>query len=117
MRLLVSLAAALALSACGSLVYKIDIQQGNYITEDMASKLKVGMSKAEVRQALGTPLLVDAFHANQWDYYFSNVRNGRPEPVSRLTIVFKDEKVVSIAGKGRAGPPASIAPPDTTPRR
>jgi outer membrane protein assembly factor BamE len=116
MRLLVSIAAALALCACG-LVYKIDIQQGNYITEEMAAKVKPGMTKAEVRQALGTPLLIDAFHANQWDYYFSNVRNGRPEPTSRLSVVFKDEKVVSITGAGRAGPPVSIGSTDSTPRR
>ena len=116
MRLAASLLAVLALSSCG-LVYKIDIQQGNYVTEDLVAKLKPGMTKAEVRQLLGTPLLIDVFHSNQWEYYFSNVRGGKPDPASRLSVTFKDDKVVSYAGKGRAGPPAPIGPSDAPPSR
>ena len=85
------------LAACG-LVHKIDVQQGNYVTQDAAARLKVGMSKAEVRQALGTPLLSDAFHANRWDYYFSNIQGRYRDETKRFTVFFENDKVVSFAG-------------------
>src|ERR1700754_4535186 len=93
------IAIAAFLSAC---VYKIDVQQGNYITQDMVSRLKKGMSKNEVKQALGTPLLSDAFHGNRWDYYFSHVVGGKPQDRTRLSIFFEDEKLVSVMGDVRA---------------
>ena len=116
MRLFAALAAAAVLSAC-SLVYKIDIQQGNYVTQDLVAKLKPGMTKGEVRQLLGTPLLIDVFHANQWEYYFSSARRGKAEPTSRLTIHFKDDKVASFTGAGRSGPPEPLGSSDSQPRR
>jgi outer membrane protein assembly factor BamE len=109
MRFLAMTLAAFALCGCG-LVYTIDIQQGNYVTEDLVAKLKPGMTKGEVRNLLGTPLLVDAFHQNRWEYYFSNVKGGKADPASRLTIMFANEKVVSFAGNTR---PAAAAPVGT----
>ena len=50
--------------------YRIEIQQGNFISQDMVAQLKPGMSKEQVRLALGTPLLNDIFHADRWDYVF-----------------------------------------------
>jgi outer membrane protein assembly factor BamE len=95
-------------SAC---VYKIDVQQGNLVTQEVVDKLKPGMTKAEVKALLGTPLLNDVFHANQWDYYFSNARGGKPaSPPSRLTVHFKDDKVASYEGAGRAGRAAADSP-------
>jgi outer membrane protein assembly factor BamE len=102
MRLLVSLLIAAALAGCG-LVYKIDVQQGNYVTQDLVDKLKPGMTKAEVRQLLGTPMLIDVFHANRWDYYFSNVKAGKAQDRSRLSIRFENDKVAAITGAGRPG--------------
>ena len=116
MRLIAALIAATALSSC-AFVYKIDIQQGNYVTDEVVAKLKPGMTKAEVRNLLGTPLLIDAFHANQWEYYFSNVRGHKPDPTSRLTINFKDDKVASFTGKGRSGPPPAIGSSESPPSR
>jgi outer membrane protein assembly factor BamE len=103
----------LALSGCG-IVYTIDVQQGNYVTDDLAAKLRVGMTKAEVRQLLGTPLIADPFHANRWDYYFSNVKARRPDVPSRLTVHFENDRVASFAGEARPAPPppvGSTAPP------
>ena len=116
MRLLASLVAAFVLSSCG-LVYRIDIQQGNYVTEELAAKLKPGMTKAEVRQLLGTPLLIDVFRSNRWEYYFSSVKGGKPEPASRLSIVFENDKVVSFAGQGRSGPPPAVGTSASPPSR
>ncbi len=118
MRLLVALLFAVTLSGCNYLVYRIDVQQGNYVTQDLVTKLKPGMTKAEVRQLLGTPLLSDVFHANRWDYYFSNVKGGKPEDRTRLTVFFDEDKLASVRGDARpAGPPAAPAklPPKEPP--
>jgi outer membrane protein assembly factor BamE len=102
MRLLASLFIAALLAGCG-VVYKIDVQQGNYVTQDLVDRLKPGMTKAEVRQLLGTPLLSDVFHANQWDYYFSNMKAGKAEDRSRLVVYFESDKVARFTGNGRPG--------------
>ena len=106
MRLIAILAACLLAAGC-AFVYRIDVQQGNYVTADMVAKVKNGMTKAEVRSVLGTPLLVDAFHANQWDYYFSSVKGRKAEETKRFTVMFENDKVVSFTGSYQ--PPA--APP------
>jgi outer membrane protein assembly factor BamE len=110
MRLTLVLLAAFALSGCG-FVYKMDVQQGNFVTQDVVARVKNGMTKAEVRQALGTPLLSDVFHANRWDYYFSSEKNGRQQDRTLLSIFFENDKVVSIKGEGRpaAAPPVGQA--------
>ena len=113
MRLLAVLLAALALSGC---VYKIDVQQGNYVTQDVVAKLKKGMSKSDVKGLLGTPLLVDPFHANRWDYYFSNVKGGKAEDRTRLSVLFESDKVVSFTGEARPASQPSVATP-LEPRR
>jgi outer membrane protein assembly factor BamE len=102
MRLLASLFIAAILAGCG-VVYKIDVQQGNYVTQDLVDRLKPGMSKVEVRQLLGTPLLSDVFHGNQWDYYFSNMKGGKAGDRSRLVVFFDDDKVTRFTGSGRPG--------------
>jgi outer membrane protein assembly factor BamE len=110
MRLLAPILAALALAGC-SLVYTIDIQQGNYVTQDVAAKLKVGMTKAEVRQLLGTPLLVDPFHNNRWDYFFSSVKGGKAENRTRLSVFFENDKVANFIGEVRPSLPAPVNVP------
>jgi outer membrane protein assembly factor BamE len=109
MRFALIFAACTLVSACG-LVYKIDVQQGNYVTQDLVAKLKPGMTKAEVKQLLGTPLLSDVFHANRWDYFFSNAKGGKPGGRTRLTIDFKDDKVVSFTGAGQPSLPPPVGP-------
>ena len=118
MRLSAFLLAAVLLSGCGRLVYTLDVQQGNYVTTDVAAKLKVGMTKAEVRQLLGTPLLIDAFHPNRWDYYFSNVKGGKAENRTQLSVFFVNDKVASFTGEARpARPPPVGASQPEPPRR
>jgi outer membrane protein assembly factor BamE len=78
--------------------YKIDIQQGNFISQDMVAQLKAGMSKDQVRIALGTPLLTDVFHADRWDYvYWREAPDGKRES-RRLAIFFADGKLATIGG-------------------
>jgi outer membrane protein assembly factor BamE len=106
LRSLFTLVGISMLSACAGFgVYKIDIQQGNLITQEQLAKVKVGMNRVDVRNTLGTPLLQDAFHANRWDYYFSDDRSTKYGPFGRetqrfqVTILFVDNKVSDIAGQ------------------
>ena len=78
--------------------YKIDIQQGNYVTQDMVAKLKPGMSRSQVRFALGTPLVADPFHPDRWDYIYVLNKKGHLIEQRRIVVVFKDEKLVRIEG-------------------
>jgi outer membrane protein assembly factor BamE len=103
-------ACAALLAAC---VHRIDIQQGNYVTQDQVQKLKAGMSRGEVRQALGTPLLMDVFHADRWDYYFNHSKGRKAGERKLFSVHFKDDKVVSFTGEVQppAPPPVGAPPP------
>jgi len=93
------------LAACSSVPripgitpYKIDVQQGNYVTQEMMSQLKAGMSKEQVRLALGTPLLTDVFHADRWDYvYWREAPDGKRES-RKLAVYFADGKLARVDG-------------------
>ncbi len=78
--------------------YKIDIQQGNVVTQDMIAKLKPGMTPAQVRFALGTPLVVDPFRTNRWDYVYRLERAGTLLETRRITVVFEEDKLKGIEG-------------------
>jgi outer membrane protein assembly factor BamE len=78
--------------------YRPDIQQGNFVTEEMLKQLKVGETKDQVKFILGTPLLTDAFHANRWDYPFYLARGNGELTTSRVTVFFKDDKLDRIDG-------------------
>ena len=78
--------------------YRIDIQQGNFVTQEMVSQLKPGMTKDQVRNTLGTPLLTDIFHNDRWDYvYWFEAADGKREQ-RRLTVFFADDKLARVAG-------------------
>jgi outer membrane protein assembly factor BamE len=79
-------------------VYKLDINQGNYLTQDMVEKLKVGQTRVQVRQVLGTPLLTSAFHDNRWDYIYQYSRHGRVVENRQLTVYFVDDKLARWEG-------------------
>jgi len=79
-------------------VYRVDIQQGNVIEQSMISKLEPGMTKAKVKFIMGTPLLVDPFHSNRWDYIYS-IEPGDGERAQRhVTLFFKDDKLTHLEG-------------------
>ena len=78
--------------------YRIEIQQGNFISQDMVAQLKPGMSKEQVRLALGTPLLTDIFHADRWDYVFWRDRQGQKREQRKLTVFFEDGKLTRLDG-------------------
>ena len=97
--------AAAALAGCsyvptipGVTPYRIEIQQGNFISPEMVAQLKPGMSKEQVRLALGTPLLNDVFHADRWDYVFWRERPGAKREQRKLTVFFEDGKLTRLDG-------------------
>lgn len=78
--------------------YKMDIQQGNVVTQDMISKVKLGMTRSQVRFALGTPLVVDPFHTDRWDYVYYFQKAGTSIEHRRIVVIFQDDKLVRIEG-------------------
>ncbi len=80
------------------LVYRIDIQQGNVIDQSMINRLEPGMSKSKVSFVMGTPLLVDPFHSNRWDYIYSFEPGDGERVQRRVTIFFKNDKLTHLEG-------------------
>lgn len=105
-RLLIVALAAAGLAACsrvpripGITPYKMDVQQGNFVSQEMVAQLKPGMSREQVRFLLGTPLVADIFHADRWDYvYWREAPDGKREE-RRIALFFsQDNKLERIAG-------------------
>lgn len=71
--------------------HKVDIVQGNFVSKEQAAALKAGMSRAQVRDMLGTPLLVSLFHSDRWDYVFTFKRKGAEPQSRKVTVFFKGE--------------------------
>jgi len=91
--------------------YRIDVRQGNFVTQDMVARLKPGMSRDQVRFALGTPLVTDIFHADRWDYVY-RFQPGHGEPqVRRLVVFFVDGKLARVGGDVTAETEATAAAP------
>lgn len=79
--------------------YRIDVRQGNYLSQEMVSQLKKGMTKDQVRYALGTPLLKDMFHANRWDYVYTFATGKGDKEERKVTVFFDaDGRLLSVAG-------------------
>jgi outer membrane protein assembly factor BamE (lipoprotein component of BamABCDE complex) len=79
-------------------VYKIDVNQGNYLSQDMVDKLKVGMTQQQARQVLGTPLVTSPFRPDRWDYVYEYSRQGRVIEHRNFTVHFTDNKVARWEG-------------------
>ena len=96
--LLISLTLAF-IGACGFPgVYKINIEQGNIVTQEMVNQLKPGMSRRQVNFIMGTPLIKDTFNRNRWDYVFM-IRNGSTVlEQSRVAVEFNEDTLVNVFG-------------------
>ncbi|MBL4942499.1 MAG: outer membrane protein assembly factor BamE [Colwellia sp.] len=94
------IAVALSLSACSTWVYRIDIPQGNYLEQKSIDKIQVDMTKEQVKFILGSPVMVDAFDKDTWNYVY-RFKSGRSEKLNMqkiFTIKFVDDKLVSAEG-------------------
>ena len=125
--LLLSLA-TLSISACGFIgfpgVYKINVEQGNIVTQEMVDQLKPGMNRRQVRFILGTPLIEDTFDQNRWDYLYVESNGKKILRETKLTVQFEGDDLVQISGdlvppdwgvKQRASTPRPTATPAATP--
>jgi outer membrane protein assembly factor BamE len=101
--LLIPACLALLLGGCLS-VYKVEVQQGNVLSQDMIDKLKPGMSRSQVRFVLGTPLVTDSFHPNRWDYYYYLRRSkDKTGETRRLTLIFSNDTLKSVVHGDQPG--------------
>lgn len=102
-----SLLALAALAGCSSLQssdnflgfitpYRVEIVQGNVVTKEQVAAVKPGMTRVEVRDALGSPLLTDIFHADRWDYVFTIKRPGTQPQERRVVVLFDGDRMKSI---------------------
>jgi outer membrane protein assembly factor BamE len=92
---------AILLGGCQSVPlspYRVDVQQGNYVTQEMVAKLKPGMTRAQVRYTLGAPLIVDPFRTDRWDYVYVFQKAGRLTEHRRVTVLFDGDKLVRVEG-------------------
>ena len=80
-------------------LYKIDVQQGNVVTDEMLDKLREGMTRPQVRFVLGSPLIVDVFRDNRWDYVYIQRKKGDLVEQKKLTIYFEDDRLMRIENK------------------
>jgi outer membrane protein assembly factor BamE len=78
--------------------YKIDIQQGNFVSSEMLAQLKEGMTREQVRFVLGTPLLTDMFHADRWDYDFRLTKGSGEVIASRVSVFFDGNTLTKWEG-------------------
>ena len=78
--------------------YRIDVRQGNYVTQEMVVKLRPGMSSDQVRFVLGTPLVNDMFHADRWDYVYRFQPGSGEVQLRRLVVFFEDGKLARVGG-------------------
>lgn len=88
-------------SGCGKMIphYKIDIEQGNVLNKELVNRIRPGMTKKQVRYILGTPVIVDTFHKNRWDYVYTYRKGGKKKIDKKtLSLFFENDKVVRLEG-------------------
>jgi len=127
--LLAAGAASLCLGACSSIgdstrnalyaitPYKVEVQQGNFVSKQQVEALKPGMTRQQVREILGTPLLNDVFHADRWDYVFTIRRQGVEPQQRRLTVFFNGETLDRFDGDPMPSEEEFVATLDTRGRK
>ena len=113
--------AALALlvvqGACGIGPYKLDVQQGNVVTQEMLSKLRLDMTRSQVKFVLGTPLVASVFRPERWDYYYRSTKGSRAGDRRLITLIFEEDKLQRVLGDVpdapglKTGPAAAASAP------
>lgn len=76
-------------------VYKLDIQQGNIVTQDMVDQLRPGMTARQVRFIMGTPLIADTFNPQRWDYLYSIQPGGHGRYQERISLFFDEQGLLN----------------------
>ena len=79
-------------------IYKLDINQGNYLAQDQVDRLRVGQTRPQVRQILGTPLVTSAFRPDRWDYVYEYKKQGKALEHRNFAVYFVDDKLARWEG-------------------
>ena len=96
-KFIISLSFLLLFTGCA---HKIDVQQGNIVTLENLNRLQIGMDERQVRFIMGTPMLIDPFHQNRWDYYYSMKPGKGPLVSYRATLEFREGRLAHISKYG-----------------
>jgi len=97
-KILIFLLFVLLISTSGCTVHRLDIQQGNIIKDEMIDQLKIGNSKRQVKFVMGSPLLTDPFHADRWDYIYTDQPGDKRKITEyrHISVYFENDKLVKI---------------------
>jgi len=90
-------------------VHKIDIQQGNVVTQNMLAQLEVGMNKEKVQFIMGTPIIMDTFNSHRWDYIFTYDRKREFLSKRTITLYFEGDSLSVIKGDIKAAEKELVA--------
>jgi outer membrane protein assembly factor BamE len=78
--------------------YKVDVIQGNFVSREQVDQLQAGMTREQVKDLLGTPLMTSLFHADRWDYVFTLKRQGIEPQAFKYTVFFKGDLLERFGG-------------------
>ncbi len=93
--------------------YKVEVVQGNVVTKEQVALIKPGQTRAQVRDILGSPLLMDVFHSDRWDYIFTIRRQGAAPQRRQVTVYFDGDQLKSIEAPELPGEREFVASIDT----
>lgn len=88
--------------------YRPEIQQGNFVSQEMMAQVKPGMTREQVRFILGTPLLTDIFHADRWDYVYWRLAESGKREQRKVALYFSEGKLARV--EGDVAPAAAVSP-------
>ncbi|MGD2136781.1 MAG: outer membrane protein assembly factor BamE [Gammaproteobacteria bacterium] len=104
--IIITCIASLGATACSThLVHKIDVQQGNVVTQAQVNQLEPGMTRNQVRFIMGSPMVADVFHQERWDYVYLNQPGYSKTTLKRVTVFFDADSLARIEGTLRPGDP------------
>ena len=88
-------------SLAGCDIYRVDVKQGQISAFENAETLEVGMTRVQVIEIMGTPLVIDPFRDNRWDYVYSEVPGNEGEIIKRrVTLIFDGEELIEVIIEG-----------------
>ncbi len=100
LKVITLLLSILLLSSCSiPRIFQVVISQGNLVDQEMLDKLEIGMTESQVKFVMGTPLISDTFYPNRWDYFTSVTQGENSYTNQKITLYFKDNKLVSWEGE------------------
>jgi outer membrane protein assembly factor BamE len=97
-KLIILVVSSLLITACSIIpVHKMDIQQGNVITPEMTHRLHTGMSESQVKEVMGTPMVLNTFNDNRIDYVYTFKPGGKKMTEKKITLMFRNGILQNIS--------------------